>query len=133
MIFLTKIQIVKINRLTVTINGGNFIPPNNFLNESALDYLIDAIQAEVFGQSLYPTIFDKTALYLYNIIANHIFTDGNKRTGLEACLIFLKINGYQLSSTVTDKILTDFILSIASGEQTLEQVQDWLKSNFVRR
>ncbi|MFN0047566.1 MAG: type II toxin-antitoxin system death-on-curing family toxin [Cytophagales bacterium] len=131
MIFLTKIQIVKINRLTVSDHGGNFIPPNNFLNESALDYLVDAIHAEIFGQALYPTIFDKTAVYMFSIIANHTFTDGNKRTGLEAGLIFLKINGYQLNSTVTDKILTEFILSMASGKQTLEEVQGWLKSNVI--
>jgi death on curing protein len=133
MIFLNKKQIVEINRLTVFYHGGNFVTPHNFLHESSLDYLIDAIQAEIFGQPLYPSIFDKAGVYIYNIIANHIFTDGNKRTGLEAGLLFLKVNGYQLHPSISDQILTDFILSVASGEQTLEKVQEWLKLNAIPR
>jgi len=133
MVFLTKRQIIIINRLTVSHHGGNFAPPYNLLNEAPLDYLIEAIHAEIFGQSLYPSVFDKAGVYLFNIIANHIFSDGNKRTGLEAGLLFLKLNGYHLSNTVTDETLTNFILSIASGEQTLETVQEWLKLNSVKK
>ncbi len=131
MVFLTKQQIIKINRLTIKYHGGNFDEPNNFLHESSLDYLVDAINAEIFEQEMYPTIFDKAGVYMYNIIANHIFSDGNKRTGLEACLVFLKLNQYQLSPNITNQILTDFILSVASAEQSLEAVQAWLKANAI--
>ncbi len=31
---------------------------------------------------------------MFNIITNHIFQGGNKRTGLEAAFIFLEQNGY---------------------------------------
>jgi len=127
--YLTKVQLVKINRLTTEIHGGNFVEPNNFLNENALDFLIEAIHSELFGEPMYRTVFEKAGVYIYNIIANHIFTDGNKRTGLEAGLIFLKLNGYQLIPSVTDPILTDFILSVASGDKKLEEVQDWIKAN----
>ena len=133
MFYLTKKQIVKINRLTIECHGGNFDEPNNFLHENSLDYLVDAIHAEIFGQDMYPTIFDKAGVYLFNIIANHIFSDGNKRTCLEACLVFLKLNQYQLRPTVTDQILTDFIISVASAEQSLESVQEWIKANAIKK
>lgn len=133
MIFLTKQQIVEINKLTVKIHGGNFVPPNNFLNEAAIDYLVDAIHAELFGQELYSGIYEKAGVYIYNIIANHIFSDGNKRTGLESGLLFLKINGHKLKDSVTNPVLTDFILSVASGNETLETVQEWLKNNAERK
>ncbi|MFC5285187.1 type II toxin-antitoxin system death-on-curing family toxin [Pedobacter alpinus] len=120
MIFLTKSQIIKINYLTIHQHGGNFNLPSNFLNEAALDYLVDIVHAEMFGEPLYPYIFDKAGIYLFNIIANHVFSDGNKRTGLEASLIFLKLNNYQLSDAVSNPILTDFILSVASGNESLE-------------
>jgi len=129
--YLTKPQIVTINRLTTTIHGGNFVEPSNFLNENAIDYLIDAVQSELFGAPLYPTISEKAGVYVFNIIANHVFTDGNKRTGLEAGLIFMKLNGYCLSPSVTDQRLTEFILSVASGDQKLEDVQEWIKNNSV--
>ncbi|MBK8347853.1 MAG: Fic family protein [Saprospiraceae bacterium] len=41
----------------------------------------------MFGE-LYPTLSEKAGLYMYNIISNHIFQDGNKRTGLEAGIVF---------------------------------------------
>ncbi|MES2520268.1 MAG: Fic family protein [Bacteroidota bacterium] len=31
---------------------------------------------------------DKAVICCYNIIGNHIFSDGNKRTGLESALAF---------------------------------------------
>jgi death-on-curing family protein len=37
---------------------------------------------------------------MYNIIANHIFQDGNKRTGLEAAIVFLRINGLNISQNL---------------------------------
>lgn len=103
------------------------------MHESSLDYLVDIVDAELFGEAMYPEIYHKAGLYLFNIISNHIFTDGNKRTGLDACLLFLEFNGYQLSDTVTNQILTDFILSVASAEQTLELVQNWLKANIISK
>ena len=97
MIYLDKEDITYINQRTVAEHGGNFTPPHNFLHEENLDYLIEAVQAELFGEPMYPTIADKAAVYCYSIIGNHIFSDGNKRTGLEAGLAFLKLNGQRLS------------------------------------
>ena len=121
MIYLTKQQIIRLNIATIEAHGGNFMPPSNFLHEENLDYLLEAVQAEMFGEPLYPTISDKAALYCYNIICNHIFSDGNKRTGLAAALIFMNLNLYELRLEVTNTILTDFILKVASGQSNLKQ------------
>lgn len=128
---LTEEEIVFLNTNNASRFGGNFVPPYNFLHESSLDYLVNIVDAELFGEPMYPEIYHKASIYLFNIISNHIFTDGNKRTGLDACLLFLDFNGYQLTDNVTNPILTDFIISIASAEQTLEKVQAWLKANSV--
>lgn len=130
--FLSKRQIVQINKSTVNEHGGNFMPPTNFLHEENLDYLLEAVQAEMFGQPLYPTVPDKAAIYCYNIICNHIFSDGNKRTGLGAATLFLYLNGYDISEDVTNKIMTDFILEIASGKVTLEECCEWFRINSVQ-
>ena len=104
MIYLNKADIVFINGKTIDVHGGNFLPPYNFLHEENLDYLTEAVQAEMFGQPLYPTISDKAAVYCYNIICNHIFSDGNKRTGLEAALSFMKLNSFRLTKDLEKKI-----------------------------
>ena len=129
--YLTKNQVIKLNLTTINEHGGNFMSPNNFLHEDNLDYLLETVQAEMFGQELYPTIADKAALYCYNIICNHIFTDGNKRTGLASALIFLNLNNFDLSLEITNPILTDFIIKVASGNSSLEECREWFASNIV--
>lgn len=131
MIYLTKQQVIRLNIATIEEHGGNFMAPDNFLHEENLDYLLEAVQAEMFGVPLYPAISDKAALYCYNIICNHIFTDGNKRTGLAAALIFLNLNQYDLRLEVTNAILTDFILKVASGQSDLEECRAWFMENAV--
>ena len=129
--YLTKNQVIKLNLATINKHGGNFMSPHNFLHEDNLDYLLETVQAEMFGQELYPTIADKAALYCYNIICNHIFTDGNKRTGLASALIFLNLNNFDLSLEITNPILTDFIIKVASGNSSLEECREWFASNIV--
>lgn len=127
---LRKKDIILINKLTIEDVGGNFVPPQNFLHESNLDYLIEAVDAEMFGDKMYPTIHQKAGLYMYNIIANHIFQDGNKRTGLESALLFLQLNNYDLKISITNEILTNFTLSVAAGQKTLEEVQKWFEESI---
>lgn len=129
--YLTKQQIIRLNKATIDAHGGNFMPPNNFLHEDNLDYLLEAVQAEMFGEPLYPTISDKAAIYCYNIICNHIFTDGNKRTGLAASLIFLNLNKYDIAFNITNPILTDFIIKIASAQSSLEECRVWFSENII--
>ena len=119
-----------INEETIIADGGNFMPPHNFLHESNLDYIIDIIDAEMFGQPLYPTIADKASVYLYNIICNHIFSDGNKRTGLGVALVFLDVNGYKLQDSVTNDILLTFVIEVASGQLTLDECRLWFQTHI---
>lgn len=125
--YLTKAQLIRLNEATVRAYGGNFMPPNNFLHEENLDYLVEAVQAEMFGEPLYPTVSDKAAVYCYNIICNHIFTDGNKRTGL----VFLNLNDFDINVSVTDDVLTAFILKIASGQSSLEECRAWFAEHVM--
>lgn len=130
---LTKKEIIFLNKNNISRFGGNFVPPDNLLHETSLDYLVDIVDAELFGETMYPEIYHKAGVYLFNIISNHIFTDGNKRTGLDTCILFYELNGYQLSEKVNDQTLTAFILSVASAEQSLEKVQAWLEENSVEK
>ncbi|MBL7814139.1 MAG: type II toxin-antitoxin system death-on-curing family toxin [Saprospiraceae bacterium] len=128
---LTKQNIITFNKATVQTHGGNYTPPYNLLNESNLDYLIDAIDGEMFGEPLYPNLSDKAAVYLFNIVCNHIFMDGNKRTGLMSATIFLQSNGYDLNFNLSDKVIENFVLKVASGESDLNECREWFKQNIV--
>lgn len=130
--YLNKEQIISINKAQIEIFGGNYVTPFNFLNEQRIDYLLEIIDAEMFGQPLYPEVYQKAGLYMFNIIANHIFTDGNKRTGLHSAIIFLLNNKFKIDSEFTEQQLIEYATEVASGEHTLETVQDWFKNNIIK-
>lgn len=131
MIFLNKANIIAINKATIGAHGGNFMPPNNLLHPENLDYVVEIVNAELFGQPLYPTITDKAAIYFYNIICNHIFSDGNKRTGLAAALIFLNANDYDIDRQYAEMITYDFTIKVAAGESSIEECQAWFVAHTV--
>ena len=129
MIFLEKHHIIRINERTVAAHGGNFTPPSNILNEQPLDYVLEIVDSEMFGEPLYPEISDKAAVYMFNIISNHVFMDGNKRTGLESAFAFLKLNGFRMKKSLPLSVILDFTIKVASGESDLEECRDWFKTN----
>ena len=129
--YLDKKDVIYINQRTIAAHGGNFTAPNNFLHEENLDYLLEAVQSKIFNEPLYPSIADKAAVYCYNIICNHIFSDGNERTGLEAALAFLKLNGFRLDRSLPNEDLLAFIIKVASGQSSLEECRTWFAANIT--
>lgn len=130
MIYLTKAEIITINNYQVKAFGGNFVLPHNFLHEKNLDYLLEAVEAKMFGKALYPELYQKAGLYMFNIVCNHIFQDGNKRTGLQAAIIFVQLNNYTFKDSVDDDLLIEFTLDVASGKHSLESLQTWFKNHI---
>ena len=56
-----------------------------------------AVQA--VKNSYYNSIEELGAAYAVYIVQGHVFQDGNKRTGLDAMMTFLAINGSKLRAT----------------------------------
>ena len=61
-----------------------------------------------------PDVFELAAAYLYGIVQNHPFSDGNKRTGFLAAFTFLMLNGFLIEASQADVIA--FVLAVAAGE-----------------
>ena len=69
---------------------------SNGLREPALlESAVAAPQASFGGQSPYKDIAEVAAAYLFYLCKNHPFVDGNKRTALGACIVFLRLNGIE--------------------------------------
>lgn len=82
---------------------------------------------EIFGQEQYPDIFEKAAVYTRNIISDHPFIDGNKRTGMAAAAMFLKRNGYQFVAKEGE--VEDFAVHIATNKPEIGEIAAWLKTH----
>lgn len=81
----------------------------------------------VFGQEQYPDIFEKAAVYTRNIIGDHPFTDGNKRTGITVAVMFLLQNGQKFSAKKGE--LEDFAVKVAVKKIEIPEIAAWLKAH----
>ena len=124
MIYLTLDDICHINRGMIQAFGGTYIEANrNLHNVGSLYYILDAIQYSLMGIDLCPTLIDKAAALAWSIITRHIFYDGNKRTGMEAALELLEINGI---STNFDRTVPDISVAVALGSISFEDFREWI-------
>ena len=70
--------------------GANGVRDENLLASAVL-----TPQSSLGGKSPYADIVEVAAAYLFYICKNHPFLDGNKRTAMMACIVFLRLNGIE--------------------------------------
>lgn len=78
-----------------------------------------------------PDVHDLAAAYGYGIARNHPFIDGNKRTAFVAVELFLSLNGFNLTATDVDCVIT--MLALAAGELREEAFARWLRATTTPR
>jgi death-on-curing protein len=122
---LTPEQVLFIHARLVAETGGMHGVRDIGLFESA----VARPQATFDGAELYPDLFMKAAALLDSLINNHPFTDGNKRTGIAAAALLLRLNGYCL--TASNPELERFTLQVAIHHLPLSQIAAWLEQFSV--
>lgn len=81
-----------------------------------------------FGESyLHEDIFEMAAAYLFHVVMNHPFIDGNKRTGTHAALVFLADNGYAVTLSQDEKY--DLVIGVCEGTVTKKQLAAAFREN----
>jgi len=68
-----------------------------------------------FGYECYPTIHQKAACLFHSLIANHPFSNGNKRTAVLALDLFLLANNHFLS--ISNESMYNLSIETASYKQ----------------
>lgn len=96
-------------------------------DENRLKSVVEAPKQFAFGQEQYPSLHEKAAVCLRNIIADHPFVDGNKRTAVTVCGIFLMRNKHALNAT--PKELEDFAVKVATDHLSVPDIAKWLKTH----
>ena len=82
--FLTLAEVLEIQRDQLYRYGGEAGVRDMGLLKSALA----APMASFGGRFLHQDIFEMAAAYLFHVVKNHPFIDGNKRTGAVAFIVF---------------------------------------------
>ncbi len=67
------------------------------------------------------------AAYLFGLVKNHAYVDGNKRVGFAAAATFLRLNGLRLTASESDAY--DAVIGTVEGSRTESDLADWIREN----
>ena len=120
MIRLSKEQVLMLHKHLIENTGGS----EGIRDKGMLDSALSNPFQSFGGEELYPSIQAKAAQLCFGLVRNHPMLDGNKRLGAHVMLVFLALNGYELSYTQQE--LSDTILALASGEIDIKAILQWI-------
>ena len=81
------------------------------------------------GDYLHADIFEMAAAYVYHLVQNHPFLDGNKRTGAAAAIVFLAMNDIQIEAD--ENGLVDLTLSVARGKSGKPEIAEFFRTRVL--
>jgi len=124
-IFLNLQEVLQVHRDQIERYGGLGGVRDSGLLQSAL-----AAPAAGFGGGyLHSDLCEMAAAYLFHIVSNHPFLDGNKRTGLAAALLFLYLTEVkvQLPAAETEAL----VLAVATRRVGRAEVAGFLRRHAI--
>ena len=81
-----------------------------------LDSLFSNVFQSFAGEDVYPTLEEKASHLLYFTVKNHVFIDGNKRSGAYAFVWFLQQAGLLNMHEISPQALTAITLLVAESK-----------------
>ena len=124
--FLTLDEVLAIHADQIHRYGGSHGLRDVTMLESAL-----AMPEQSFGGSyLHGSLCEMAAAYLFHLVQNHAFVDGNKRAGLAVALAFLGLNNLRLGCDPDD--LYELVIGVASGRRSKSDVAVFLEAHTTQ-
>jgi death on curing protein len=125
--FLTLDEVLSLHADLIARYGGSPLVRDVGLLESA----VATPSATFGGELLHASLEEQAAAYLFHLVKNHPFVDGNKRTGLMAMLAFVGLNGRRLEAP--DDGLTNLVMGVAEGRSIKAEVAVFVRRHGGRR
>jgi death-on-curing protein len=120
LLFLTLDEVLQIHSYQIKEHGGAGEIRDIGLLKSAIAQPRQAIG----GSYLHEGVAAMAAAYLFHIVQNHAFEDGNKRTGTHTAIVFLEMNGYPLDLPEETEQL---VIAVAAGKKNKNDVTDFIQ------
>jgi death-on-curing protein len=124
--FLTAEDALELLDMQLRLFGGLAGVRDRGLLESALAMP----QATFGGEYLHADLFEMAAAYLYHVVLDHPFVDGNKRVGLHAAYVFLRLNGRDI--VVDAAALYDLVIGVAEGRTDKATIAETFRAAAIR-
>ncbi|MFM7136893.1 MAG: type II toxin-antitoxin system death-on-curing family toxin [Planctomycetota bacterium] len=109
-LFLSLDEIVAIHAEMIRRYGGS----TGIRDLGLLEAAAAMPEASFGGQYLHDGLPAMAAAYLFHLVSNHPFIDGNKRVGAAAADVFLGMHGCHLGASQDE--YAAFVLAVAAGQ-----------------
>jgi death-on-curing protein len=122
-LFLTLEEVMEIHAYQITKYGGT----DGLRDLSLLESAVAMPQSGFGGHYLHSDLFEMAAAYLFHLVQNHPFLDGNKRAGAAAALVFLEMNG--IETGITNQELVETVLAVAQGKMGKAGIAEFFREH----
>jgi death-on-curing protein len=122
-VFLGLDEVIEIHHDQVKRYGGR----PGILDIGILKSTVAMPSATFDGNYLHTDIYQMAAAYLFHIVRNHPFIDGNKRAGVVAAVVFLMLNGIDVHADEDD--LERMVLLTAEGKADKATIARFFENN----
>jgi death on curing protein len=119
--FLDMDRVMRAHRSLIEAYGGS----DGLRDAGLLHSAIAMPQASFGGEYLHKDLYEMAAAYLYHVVQNHPFLDGNKRTGAAAAIIFLAMNDIEIDAD--EEGLVELTLPVACGNAGKPQIAEFFR------
>lgn len=125
LLYLDVEHMLHIHAAVLRAHGGS----EGLRDQALLESAVAAPRATYGGQPLFSDPLEIAAAYLFYLCRNHAFVDGNKRTALTACLVFLRVNGVRTppDGPEWEALVLDVAASRLDREQTTLRLKKLLR------
>jgi len=121
--FLELAHVVDIHRDQIARYGG----APGIRDQGLLESAVAVPQSGMGGEYFHCDLYEMAAAYLFHIVRNHPFVDGNKRVGALAGFVFLRTNGIDVRAT--EGAFERLVLAVASGAADKTRIADFFREH----
>lgn len=125
LIFLTLNQVLQLHTRQIEKFGGSEGIRDIELIESALAQPQQGFGGEYFHK----TLAEMAGAYLFHLVKNHGFIDGNKRIGTVAALTFLEMNGTDTDS-IDENAMEAITLAVADSTADKQAASEFFAAHI---
>ena len=101
------------------------------LDKGKLEFIFDKIKNKIEKKDIKKDLAHRAAILWYDIITQHPFLDGNKRTATEAVKLFLDLNGFKLNLPYNAIIYIS--LKIVNQDISRKELEKIIYKNLEKR
>jgi death-on-curing protein len=120
-VFLTLAEVLEIHQDQLSRYGGR----SGIRDLGLLKSAMAMPQAGMGEEYFHADIVEMAAAYLFHIVRNHPFVDGNKRSGTIAALVFLALNGVEVDAEESE--FEQLVRRVAEDKAEKNDIAEFLR------